>query len=48
MIIAHTVKAQGLTARPRTSADCHNIKVPDETTYQRLMCGLECKMDLPY
>jgi len=28
--------------------DCHNVKIPDQATYDRLMCGLECKMDLPY
>ena len=47
MIIAHTVKGKG-NRETEGLVDCHNVKIPDETTYQRIMCGLECKMDLPY
>ena len=47
MIIAHTVKGKG-NRETEGLVDCHNVKIPDETTYQRLMCGLECKFDLPY
>jgi transketolase len=47
MIIAHTIKGKG-NRETEGLVDCHNVKIPDETTYQRLMCGLECKFDLPY
>jgi transketolase len=47
MIVAHTIKGRG-NRETEGLVDCHNVKIPDETTYQRLMCGLECKFDLPY
>ena len=47
MIIAHTVKGKG-NRETENRVDCHNIRVPDQATHDRLMCGLECKMDLPY
>ena len=47
MIIAHTIKGKG-NRETEGLVDCHNVKIPDETTYQRIMCGLECKFDLPY
>ena len=47
MIIAHTIKGKG-NRETEGLVDCHNVKIPDETTYQRIMCGLECKCDLPY
>jgi transketolase len=47
MILAHTIKGKG-NRETENLVDCHNIKVPDEATYDRIMCGLECKMDLPY
>jgi transketolase len=47
MILAHTVKGKG-NRETENLIDCHNVKVPDEATYDRIMCGLECKMDLPY
>ena len=47
MIIAHTIKGKG-NRETEGLVDCHNVKIPDETTYQRLMCGLECKFNLPY
>jgi len=47
MIIAHTIKGKG-NRETENIVDCHNVKVPDEATYDRIMCGLECKMDLPY
>jgi transketolase len=47
MIIAHTIKGKG-NRESEGLVDCHNIKVPDQATYERYMCGLECKLDLPY
>ena len=47
MILAHTIKGKG-NRETENLVDCHNVKVPDEATYDRIMCGLECKMDLPY
>jgi transketolase len=47
MVIAHTVKGKGHPQFENT-VDCHNVKIPDETTYQRIMCGFDCKLDLPY
>ena len=47
MILAHTIKGKG-NRETENLVDCHNVKVPDEATYERIMCGLECKMDLPY
>lgn len=47
MIIAHTVKGKG-NKETEDRVDCHNIRVPDQASYDRLMAGLECKMDLPY
>ncbi|MCU0563795.1 MAG: transketolase [Desulfobacterales bacterium] len=47
MIIAHTVKGKG-NRETEGLVDCHNVKIPDQATYDRLMCGLECKMELPY
>jgi transketolase len=47
MIIAHTIKGKG-NRETEGLVDCHNVKIPDEATYQRIMCGLECKCDLPY
>jgi transketolase len=47
MILAHTIKGKG-NRETENLVDCHNVKIPDEATYGRIMCGLECKMDLPY
>ena len=47
MIIAHTIKAKGCCV-VENKPESHNIKVPDQATYDRYMCGLECKFDLPY
>ncbi len=47
MVIAHTVKGKG-NRETENLVDCHNIRIPDQATYDRIMCGLECKMDLPY
>jgi hypothetical protein len=47
MIVAHTIKGKG-NRETEGLVDCHNVKIPDETTYQRIMCGLDCKCDLPY
>lgn len=47
MIIAHTVKGKG-NRETEGLVDCHNVKIPDEATYRRLMEGLECRFDLPY
>ena len=47
MIIAHTVKGKG-NRETENRVDCHNIRVPDQATHDRILCGLECKMDLPY
>ena len=47
MIIAHTIKGKGIR-ETEGLVDCHNVKIPDQATYDRRMCGLECKMDLPY
>ncbi len=47
MVIAHTVKGKG-NRETEGLVDCHNVKIPDEATYRRLMEGLECRFDLPY
>ncbi len=47
MIIAHTVKGKG-NRETEGLVDCHNVKIPDEATYRRLMEGLECRFELPY
>jgi transketolase len=47
MIVAHTIKGKG-NRETENLVDCHNIKIPDKATYQRIMEGLECKFDLPY
>ena len=47
MIIAHTIKGKG-NKETEDRVDCHNIRVPDQATYDKLMAGLECKMELPY
>jgi len=47
MILAHTIKGKG-NRETENLVDCHNVKVADEATYERIMCGLECKMNLPY
>lgn len=47
MIIAHTVKGKG-NRETENRVDCHNVRIPDQATRDRIMNGLECKMDLPY
>ncbi len=48
MIVAHTVKAKGHRLLANTVAS-HNIKVPDEEAYKKVMDGLEEKnFELPY
>ncbi len=47
MVIAHTVKGKG-NRETENRVDCHNMRIPDQATYDRILCGLECKMDLPY
>jgi transketolase len=47
MIVAHTIKGKG-NRETENLVDCHNIKIPDKATYQRIMEGLECRFDLPY
>ncbi len=47
MIIAHTIKGKG-NRETENRVECHNMRIPDRETYDRILCGLECKMDLPY
>jgi len=48
MIIAHTVKAKGLPSIENTPGS-HNIKVPDDAAYQKIMDDLTGeKVELPY
>ena len=47
MIIAHTIKGKG-NRETENLVDSHHVKVPDQATYDKFMCGLECKCDLPY
>jgi transketolase len=48
MIIAHTVKGKG-NCEIENQVASHNILVPDQDTYDRFICGLECQdIELPY
>lgn len=47
MIIAHTIKAKG-NALFENIAPSHNIKVPDQETYRKVMDALGYTMELPY
>ena len=47
MIIAHTIKAKGCSV-VENKAESHNIKVPDQATYDRFMNALQTKAALPY
>ena len=48
MIIAHTIKAKGCRVVENTSGS-HNVKVPDQATYDKFMGALELQeMALPY
>jgi transketolase len=47
MIIAHTIKAKG-NALFENIAPSHNIKVPDQATYRKVMDALGYTMELPY
>jgi transketolase len=47
MIIAHTVKAKGCSL-VENKPESHNIKVPDQATYDRFMNALQIKAPLPY
>ena len=47
MIVAHTVKAKGCSVL-ENKAESHNIKVPDQATYDRYMDALPVKAALPY
>lgn len=47
MIIAHTIKAKGCPL-VENKPESHNIKVPDQATYDRFMNSLNIKAELPY
>ncbi|MFW6156559.1 MAG: transketolase [Armatimonadota bacterium] len=48
MIINHTRKARGCTVA-ENRPESHNIKIPDEETFERYMCALEHQdYELPY
>jgi transketolase len=47
MIIAHTVKAKGCSV-VENKPESHNIKVPDQATYDRFMNALQVQATLPY
>jgi hypothetical protein len=47
MVLAHTIKGKGCSIienRPES----HNIKVPDQATYDKYIDALEVKTPLPY
>ena len=47
MIIAHTIKGRGI-CEMENRAESHNVKIADQAAYDRIMCALGCKFDLPY
>lgn len=47
LVIAHTIKAKGCCV-VENKPESHNIKVPDQATYDRFMNALETKATLPY
>ena len=47
MIIAHTIKAKGC-GLVENKPESHNIKVPDQATYDKFMNSLTAKATLPY
>lgn len=47
MIIAHTIKAKGNSVCENQPGS-HNIKVPDQATYDKYMQGLGYTVELPY
>lgn len=47
MIIAHTIKAKG-SCLVENKPESHNIKVPDQATYDKFMGSLTTKTPLPY
>lgn len=47
MIIAHTIKAKGCSV-VENKPESHNIKVPDQATYDRFMKALTVQATLPY
>jgi len=47
MIVAHTIKAKGCSV-VENKPESHNIKVPDQATYDRFMNALQTKAVLPY
>jgi transketolase len=47
MIVAHTVKGKGCSV-VENKAESHNIKVPDQATYDRFINALPVKAELPY
>ena len=47
MILAHTIKGKGC-AIIENKPESHNIKVPDQATYDKYMNALQTKASLPY
>lgn len=47
MIIAHTIKAKGCSL-VENKPESHNIKVPDQATYDRFLNAMAVKATLPY
>lgn len=47
MVVAHTIKAKGC-GLVENKPESHNIRIPDQATYERFLNSLETKTALPY